>query len=170
MNTEPIVVPAIPEGYEFPETETVTVPVVEYNDATVPGTPTLYTETTTQSAGGFFHTSSLQDIGLIDLVQMLVVYSFIIAGALSAVFIFMGGISFILSGGNDEKIKQAINTIRYAIIGLIITILSFTFVTIVGRMFGLDFMEYLKYGQVVNSINKLISGPETTTQGFEIRR
>ena len=93
---------------------------------------------------------------LIDLVQMFIVYAFIIAAALSAIFIFIGGISFILSGGNDEKIKQAVNTIRYSIVGLIVTILSFTFVTIIGRMFNLNFLDYISYGQIKDSINHLI--------------
>jgi len=109
---------------------------------------------------------------LMDLVQMAVVYAFIIAAGLSAIYIFIGGMSFILSGGNDEKVKQAINTIRYSIIGLVVTILSFTFVTIVGRMFGLNFMNYLSYGKVKNSINKLLSTVDGSSQNndFEIRQ
>ena len=88
---------------------------------------------------------SIQDLGnieLFDLIQMLIVYAFIIAGFLAAVFIFVGGISFILSGGDDEKIKKAVNTIRYSINGLIVTILSYTFITIVGKIFNLDLLNY----------------------------
>jgi predicted small integral membrane protein len=98
-----------------------------------------------------------------DLVQMFVVYSFIAAAGLSAVFVFIGGINFILSGGNDEKIKTAVNTIRYAIVGLIVTILSFTFVTIVGRIFGLDFMSYLSYDKIRTSITQLIESSQGTS-------
>jgi len=94
---------------------------------------------------------------LMNLIQMVVVYAFIIAAALSAIFIFVGGISFILSGGNDEKIKQAVNTIRYAIIGLIVSILSFTFIVIIGRMFGMDLMAYISFESITNLINKILS-------------
>jgi len=104
---------------------------------------------------------SIMDLSLVDLVQMLIVYAFIIAAALSAIFIFVGGVSFILSGGNDEKIKAAVNTIRYSIIGLVVTILSFTFVTIIGRMFGLDFMSYISYSDIQARISQLVS----TAQG-----
>ncbi len=107
------------------------------------------------------------DLSLNELVQMFVVYAFIIAAGLSAIFIFFGGVSFILSGGNDEKIKQAVNTIRYAIVGLIVTILSFTFVTIVGRMFGLNFLDYLSYGQIKDSINRLIQTGQKPIQQFD---
>lgn len=111
-----------------------------------------------------------ENLSLIDLVQMFVVYAFIIAGALSAFFIFFGGISFILSGGNDEKIRAAVNTIRYSIIGLIVTILSFTFVTILGRIFGLNFLDYLSFGEIKESINRLIQTGEKPVDNFEVVR
>lgn len=117
------------------------------------------------------NSSMLGDLSLMDIVQMFVVYAFIGAAALSAIFIFVGGISFILSGGNDEKIKQAINTIRYSIIGLIVTILSFTFVAIVGRIFGLDFMGFLSYDRIKNDINRLVEPFSAENESnFEVRQ
>ena len=167
------VIPAVPENFEYiPPTP----PQVQYLDQAGNITTTPVIQTT--SGGGTlgsssfndtFQISTLQNFSLLDLVQMFVVYAFIIAAALSALFIFIGGISFILSGGNDEKIKQAVNTIRYSIIGLIVTILSFTFVTIIGRMFGLNFMDYLSYQQIKNSINQLIAPTTQTSQNFEIQ-
>ena len=115
------------------------------------------------AAGGSFGGNTIgtdlptENYTLMELVQMFIVYAFIIAAALTAFYIFYGGITFILSGGNDEKIKQAVNTIRYAIIGLIITILSFTFVTIVGQIFGLNFLDYISYAQIRESIDRLLS-------------
>jgi uncharacterized membrane protein len=115
-------------------------------------------------------TDLLGDLSLLDLVQMFVVYAFIGAAALSAIFIFVGGISFILSGGNDEKIKQAVNTISYSIIGLIVTILSFTFVAIVGRLFNLNFMGFLSYDRIRSDINRLVEPFSSNTQNdFEVR-
>jgi hypothetical protein len=38
------------------------------------------------------------------------------AGLLSILFILWGGLLLILSGGKDDKIKPAINTIRFAVI------------------------------------------------------
>ncbi len=107
--------------------------------------------------------STMNNFALMDLIQMFIVYAFIIAGALSAVFIFVGGISFILSGGNDEKIKSAVNTIRYAIVGLIVTILSFTFIMIIGRIFGLNLLNYISYEHIKCSINNLIEFGEDPT-------
>lgn len=109
---------------------------------------------------------ALANYSVMDLIQIFVVYAFIIAAGLAALFIFIGGVNFILSGGDEEKIKKAVNTIRYSIVGLIVTILSFTFVTIVGRIFGLDFMSYLSYDKIRSSITELIdSSKNKKTQG-----
>ena len=162
------VIPAVSEDYEY------TTPTVEYinaeattnvenaatqNTATyVPPSNSVQEAATNgmQTRGGA-NIGTLDSLDLITLVEMFVTYAFIIAGALAALFIFIGGISFILSGGNDEKIKQAVNTIRYSIIGLIVTILSFTFVTIVGRIFQLDFMSYLSYAKIRDSITTVLT-------------
>lgn len=108
---------------------------------------------------------ALSNYSVFDLVQIFVVYAFIIAAGLAALFIFIGGINFILSGGDEEKIKKAVNTIRYSIVGLIVTILSFTFVTIVGRIFGLDFMSYLSYDKIRTSISQLIDSSKSSAAG-----
>lgn len=161
MQDEPV--PAVTDDFSFPAE-------VEYLDATAPSdVPNLGVD----SLVGNFQDPSvgvIENFDLMDLVQMFVVYAFIIAAAMAAVFIFMGGMSFILSGGDDEKIKRAVNTIRYSIIGLIVTILSFTVVTIVGRMFGLNFLDYLSYAQIKNSINQLISTGERPASSFDIQR
>ncbi len=156
-----MVIPAVPADFEYPTN-------VEYLSDSA--------GYTTGGSGLSVNTvaspdiTTIQNLELMDLVQMFIVYAFIIAAALSAVFIFVGGVSFILSGGEDEKIKRAINTIRYAIIGLIVTILSFTVVTIIGRMFGLNFLDYLSYGQIRESIERLVKTGEKPSGNFDIQR
>ncbi|MCL2094672.1 hypothetical protein FWH13_00965 [Candidatus Saccharibacteria bacterium] len=46
------------------------------------------------------------------------------AGVLSVIFIIVGGIRYITSGGDAEKVKKAKNTILYACIGLAVAILA----------------------------------------------
>lgn len=159
-----VVIPAVSEEYEFPSN-------VEYlSDVPL--------DSGSASADRGFDAGSvaspdinhLQNLELMDLVQMFIVYAFILAAALSAIFIFIGGISFILSGGDDEKIKRAVNTIRYSIIGLIVTILSFTVVTIIGRMFGLNFLDYLSYGQIRESIERLVQTGDKPSGNFDVQR
>ena len=96
-----------------------------------------------------------QSYSLVELANITVAYALLIAGFLAVIFIFYGGISFILSGGKEEKVKNAINTIRYAIIGLLIVIFSFTIVAIVGNIFGYDLISYIKLENIVNMVNNL---------------
>jgi uncharacterized membrane protein len=106
-----------------------------------------------------------QRYDIVEIINKGLAYAIIIAGLLSVIFIFIGGISFILSGGQEDKIKQAVSTIRYAIIGLIITILSVVIVGTVGRIIGLDIIKYINFNDIIQNISSLggsISGGGTS--------
>lgn len=100
---------------------------------------------------------ALQENDLLEIINRGLAYALIIAAFLSVVFIFYGGISFILSGGQEDKIKSAVSTIRYAIIGLIVTILAIVIVATVGNAFDLDIVRYLNFGDIVDTIRNLTS-------------
>jgi len=99
-----------------------------------------------------------QNYDILEIINRGFAYAIIIAGFLSIIFIFVGGISFILSGGAEDKIKSAVSTIRYAIIGLIITILAVVIVGTVGKAMGLDIIKYIDFGQVIETIKSVTSG------------
>ncbi|MFH1284765.1 MAG: hypothetical protein ABIH78_04235 [Candidatus Peregrinibacteria bacterium] len=99
-----------------------------------------------------------QKYEVLEIINRGLAYAIIIAGFLSVVFIFIGGISFILSGGQEEKIKSAISTIRYAIIGLIITVLAIVIVGTVGRALGLDIIRYINFSDIIDTITNITSG------------
>lgn len=90
----------------------------------------------------------------VDLIKEAIAWAIIFAGVLCIVFIFIGGISFILSGGQDEKIKAAVGTIRYAIIGLIIVILSVTMVNLVTFIFKVPF-DFVDYREILDKVKSL---------------
>jgi len=110
------------------------------------------------------------EFDIVDLVNLVVAIAIILAGALSVFYIFVGGISFILSGGQEDKIKQAVHTIRYAIIGLIVTILSVTIIKIVGYIFGFDLLSLISWDKISdlmsNLIERIVSGSATTGAGM----
>lgn len=66
-----------------------------------------------------------------------------VIGAVSVIMLIWGGLRYIISGGDSKKITDAKNTILYAIIGLIIAILSYAIINF-----------------VLNSISS-VSAPET---------
>lgn len=55
------------------------------------------------------------------------------AGA-SVLFIIIGAIQMLTAYGNDEKISKGKQTITYAIVGLVIAILSYAIVTIISSI------------------------------------
>jgi len=96
-----------------------------------------------------------QNYDILEIINKGLAYAIIVAGLLSVVFIFIGGISFILSGGQEEKIKQAVGTIRYAIIGLVITVLAVVIVGTVGKAMGLNIIEYIDFGDIIQTITDI---------------
>ncbi len=98
-----------------------------------------------------------QNYEVLEIINRGLAYAIIIAGFLSVIFIFVGGISFILSGGQEDKIKSAVSTIRYAIIGLIITILATVIIGTVGKAMGLDIIRYINFGDIIDTITQITS-------------
>ena len=70
---------------------------------------------------------------ILELINKGIALVILVAGFLSIVFMLWGGIRFIISGGKEDKVKSAVHSIRYALIGLIVTILSITVINLVGR-------------------------------------
>ncbi len=73
-----------------------------------------------------------------------------IIGAVSVIMLIWGGLRYIISGGDSKKITDAKNTILYAIIGLIIAVLSYAIIKF-----------------VLNSIST-VSAPETAMAIFTL--
>jgi len=108
---------------------------------------------------------SAQNYEILDIINRGLAYTIIVAAFLSVVFILVGGISFILSGGQEDKIKSAVGTIRYAIVGLIVTILASVIVGTVGKAMGLNILQYINFGDIINLIKDI-----TSTTGDSVGR
>ena len=111
-----------------------------------------------------------ENLDIIEVFVRFVAIAFIIAGVLAIVFIFFGGISFILSGGNEEKIKQAISTIRYSIIGLIACVLAIFVVGVLSKFLGIsETVNFLKYSEIIETIKSITQSFDTGggDQGIE---
>lgn len=63
-------------------------------------------------------------------------------GVILALFFLMwGGISWITSGGDKDKLEKSRKTIVYAIVGLVVIVLSFTIIYLLGVVLGVDFLK-----------------------------
>ena len=54
-----------------------------------------------------------------------------IVGIIAVIMLIIGGIRYVISGGDSKKVTDAKNTVLYAIIGLIISFLAFAIVNFV---------------------------------------
>ena len=54
-----------------------------------------------------------------------------IVGAISVIMIVIGGLRYVVSGGNSSNVTTAKNTILYAIVGLIIAIMAYAIINFV---------------------------------------
>ncbi len=86
-----------------------------------------------------------------------VAYAILIAFILCAVMIIWGGISIILSGGDEGKLKKAVGSIRFSIFGLIITVLATIIVGYIGKILGYDITTLLDIQQIFKDFTSIIS-------------
>lgn len=95
----------------------------------------------------------LENGNLLDIVATFIALALIAASILCLVFIIVGGISFILSAGNEDKIRKAVHTIRYAIIGLIVTFIAFFAVSFLSRLLDIPFE--LNFSTIVDLMQEI---------------
>lgn len=58
-----------------------------------------------------------------------------IVGAISVIMIVIGGLRYVISGGNTTNVTAAKNTILYAIVGLVISMLAYAIINFVISSF-----------------------------------
>lgn len=71
------------------------------------------------------------------LVENVVNFGLIISGIAAAGFIIVSGIKLMLSGGDSLRVAQARKTMTFAIIGLVLVVLSYTIINFAGKSFGI---------------------------------
>lgn len=68
------------------------------------------------------------DNGVFKRITNIVLY---IVGIIAVIMLIIGGIKYVVSGGDAKKVTDAKNTVLYAIIGLVISFLAFAIVNFV---------------------------------------
>ena len=68
------------------------------------------------------------DTGVFKQVTNTILY---IVGIIAVIMLIIGGIKYVISGGDAKKVTDAKNTVLYAIIGLVISFLAFAIVNFV---------------------------------------
>ncbi|MGK2896331.1 MAG: hypothetical protein ACSLEY_01910 [Candidatus Saccharimonadales bacterium] len=104
----------------------VIAPAVSAFDATV--------QDGANAARGTDQTSDLfGDGGIFRTITNVLLY---VLGAISVIMIIIGGLRYVISGGNSANVTAAKNTILYAIVGIIIALLSYAIINFVLGSFA----------------------------------
>ena len=88
--------------------------------------------------GGFSKLCGLNAGSFGKIVQVVITVLLIIATVIALFFLIWGGIRWITSGGDKQKVESARNTIISAVIGLVIAFLAYFILTVILGLFGLN--------------------------------
>jgi hypothetical protein len=87
------------------------------------------------------------------------------AAVLCIYYMFYGGLALIFSSGDDEKIKSAMGTIRYAVIGLVVAFLALGFIFLLGNVANFAVGEYISFERIRDALTlvfeRLFNGPNS---------
>ena len=70
-----------------------------------------------------------------------ITFMLIIAAVLSLIYLVLGGIMWINSGGDKQKVAAARARLTYAIIGLVVALASFFIVSVMGYLFKVNLLN-----------------------------
>jgi hypothetical protein len=114
------------------------------------------------STGNFFQNASLP-----ELLNMGIAYGILLTGLISVIFMLIGGIRMIISHGDQEKVKQAVSTLRNSLVGLVIAVLAVLIVATVGKAFGMDIVKYLDFSKIIEIIQNIATGSQEAVDAVQ---
>ena len=90
-----------------------------------------------------------------DIVLLVISIFVLVAWVASILFILWWGLLMILSWWKEDKITPALNTIRYAIFWVIVTVATIFLFHILGRILGIDVDKYAKPSRIFEKIDEI---------------
>ncbi len=97
-----------------------------------------------------FETYSIDDVMRIGIATVLAL-SVIVA----VLFAIWGGFLMVISGGNEEKVKKAVNHIRYAALGILVLFLIIFMAPVLLRMLGLPYGDYFRPSVILSTVQEV---------------
>lgn len=84
---------------------------------------------------------NVPNVSISPIIQTGVTLLFVFAIILSLFFLVLGGIRWIISEGDKQKLASARSQLTYAVIGLLVVLLSFFIVNVIGGVFGINLLN-----------------------------
>lgn len=121
------------------------VPLFAFGLSFVPSAqPTAFAQCTNDASGGLSagascakgddqQTDLFGDTGIFKTITNVLLF---IIGAISVIMLIIGGIRYVVSGGDSGAVTAAKNTILYAVIGIVVALLAYALVNFVIGSFA----------------------------------
>lgn len=84
---------------------------------------------------------TLPNVGMLAVIQAVIKFILIVAFIAAFIMLLIGGIRWILAGGDEKAVSSARGTITAALIGLVIVLLSFAIIKLVEAFFGVTIIS-----------------------------
>ncbi len=88
--------------------------------------------------------TNLSELG--GILNRIITFLFGLIGGITIIIIVVGGIRYILAGGDPKATMAAKQTITFALIGLIVVLLSVVIISIVGDTLGAKDLQIIRIG------------------------
>lgn len=76
------------------------------------------------------------------LIENLITFSVAVAFIVLTVMLFIGGVKYLTSGGEQKEIQSAHQTMTWALLGIVILILGWIFIQLVANFSGADVTKF----------------------------
>ena len=86
--------------------------------------------------------SGIANLRLGTLLSHLTQFLVVVAALLAFLFFVYGGFKWLMSSGDKKKVEEAQKTLQYAIIGLVLVLLSFFIINFIGMLFGVSLLKF----------------------------
>lgn len=97
--------------------------------------------------GGCVSSEGVATLNCIPIIfKNIVNWALILSGVTALFFVIISGTRYIRSGGDQEKIKGARETLTYAIIGLVIILLSFAIINFISYVTQVPCIKQFGFG------------------------
>ncbi|MCL5439151.1 MAG: pilin [Patescibacteria group bacterium] len=78
------------------------------------------------------------------------IWALILAGVVAVIIVIISGIKFITSGGDQKQVEGAKKTLTYAIIGLVIILLSYFIISFISYITGVGCIKSFGFDVCLN--------------------
>ncbi|MFC1727727.1 hypothetical protein ACFL0Y_04350 [Patescibacteria group bacterium] len=86
--------------------------------------------------------ANLGNITLTGMIPTVIRVILIVAALVALIFLIIGGIKWITSGGDKAQVESARGTVTAALIGLVIVFAAWAIMRMVGYFFGINILEF----------------------------